>query len=141
MRAALLALLVACAGTQKPAEPERVPPRPPRADLHPRSTIGAEPAAFVQALREEYRALGHIQSVLGWYAATQGETSLNQLTYIGHDRLFQRTALDALGDAQGHAQGNDALALTFLKRTLTGEIVGLATAKFDDEYADVEADA
>ena len=41
--------------------------------------------------------------------------------------------------ARAKAQGNDALALTFLKRALTGEIVGLAVAKYDDEYADAEA--
>lgn len=139
LRLAACAFVFACAGAQKPAEPERVPPRPPRADQTKRSTIESEP--LVPALREEYRALGHIQAVLGWYAATQGETSLNQLTYIGHDRLFRRTALDAIGEAEQTSKGNDALALTFLKRALTGEIVGLATAKFDDEYSDAEAGA
>ncbi|MCA1829823.1 MAG: hypothetical protein LC689_23135 [Myxococcales bacterium] len=138
MRLIALFLLAACAT----AAPQTVPPRPPREDIgRPRSKIDAESATFVQALREEYRAMGRIQAVLGWYVATQGETSLNQLTYIGHDRLFQRTALDAIGRAQGTAQGNDALALTFLKRTLTGEIVGLSVARFDDEYSDAEASA
>ena len=136
MRLALL-LLAACA-----TAPETVPPKPPGENiLHPRSRIDAESAAFVQALRNEYRAMGRIQAVLGWYAATQGETSLAQLTYLGHDRLFQRTALDAIARAQGSAQGNEVLALTFLKRALTGEIVGLAVAKFDDEYADAESGA
>ena len=131
-------LLVSCATT----EPERVPPRPPRENIgRAPSKIDEESAAFVKALRDEYRAMNRIQSVIGWYVATQGETSLGQLTYVGHDRLFQRTALDAIARAQAVAQGNEALALTFLRRNLTGEIVGLATAKFDDEYSDAEASA
>ena len=97
----------------------------------------------MKALREEYQALGRIQAVLRWYSATQGETSLNQLTYVGHDRLFRRTALDAIEAAQqaGGFGANEVLALKFLRRTLTGEIVSLATARFDDEYEDAEATA
>lgn len=120
MRAAALLLAVACA----------TPPKPDR-----------ETATYVQALREEHRALERIQAVIGWYVATQGETSIRQLTYIGHDRLFQRTALDALAKAQTQASGNEALALTFLRRALTREIVALSVAKLDDEYADAEAGA
>jgi len=98
---------------------------------------------FVQALREEYLALGRIQNVLRWYTSTQGETSLTQLTYVGHDRLFRKTALDAIALAQQKPglAANDRLALAFLRRSLTGEIVALATARLDDEYADAEAAA
>jgi hypothetical protein len=119
----------------------------------PRSALNGEPASpargagdndvFVQALREEYLALGRIQNVLRWYTSTQGETSLTQLTYVGHDRLFRKTALDAIAAAQQKPglAANDLLALAFLRRSLTGEIVALATARFDDEYADAEASA
>src|SRR4051812_42474559 len=100
MRLPIALLLAGCAttgaNTAATTEPERVPPKPPRAEMGtPRSKIdtSAESAAFVQALRDEYRAMGRIQSVIGWYVATQGETSLGQLTYVGHDRLFQKTAL------------------------------------------------
>jgi hypothetical protein len=52
-------------------------------------------AAYVRALREEYRALGRIQAVLRWYVSTQGETSLNQLTYIGRSRRSKLRGMPA----------------------------------------------
>jgi len=103
----------------------------------------APEADYVKALREEYRALGHIQSLLDWYVSTQGETSLGRLTYLGHDRLFRKQALDAVGAAQAQPglQPNEALALRFLRRALTSETVGVAVAPFDDQYADAAASA
>jgi hypothetical protein len=97
--------------------------------------------SYVQAIREEWRALGHIQSVLAWYAGTQGETSLNRLSYVGHDRIFLKTALQAIDKAQAAASGNEALALTFLRRQLIGELVGLRVARFDDACDDAEVAA
>jgi hypothetical protein len=94
MRALLIcALLCACK-----TAPERLPPQPISTDtaLHPRSTISQEEPAYLESLREEYRARGNIQAVLGWYSATQGEPSLTQITYLGHDRLFNRQALEAV---------------------------------------------
>ncbi len=136
---AVALLLAACQSA-----PEPKPQMNERAVLHPRSKVDEkENDAFVHALREEYQALGRIQAVLRWYSATQGETSLTQLTYIGHDRLFRKTALEAIAAAQQKPglAASESQALTFLRRTLTGEIVELATAKFDDEYADAEAAA
>lgn len=103
----------------------------------------ASEAEFVQSVREEYRALGRIQSVLGWYEATQGEEALGQLTYLGHGRLFNRLAVETVGRAaEVHGlAANDALALRFLRRSLAGETVSLATVKFDDEYSNAEASA
>src|SRR5256885_10693481 len=51
--------------------------------------------------------------------------------------------LEAIAAAQQKPglAASESQALTFLRRTLTGEIVELATAKFDDEYADAEAAA
>jgi hypothetical protein len=134
---ALALLLAACKSA-----PQQQPQLNERAALHPRSRY-EETEAYVQALREEYLALGRIQAVLRWYTSTQGEASLNQLTYIGHDRLFRKTALDAIAALQQKPglAANEALALAFLRRSLTGEIVSLATARFDDEYEDAEASA
>src|SRR5262249_16428510 len=52
-------------------------------------------------------------------------------------------ALDAIAAAQEKPglAANESQALTFLRRTLTGEIVALATAKLRDEYEDAEASA
>src|SRR5881394_3991724 len=100
MRLPIALLLAGCATTAATTEQERVQPKPPREEMgRPRSKVdpvAESSAAFVQALRDEYRAMGRIQSVIGWYVATQGETSLGQLIYLGHDRLFQKTALEAI---------------------------------------------
>ncbi|MGZ6123783.1 MAG: hypothetical protein ACXWLR_02430 [Myxococcales bacterium] len=134
---ALVLLLTACKSAPQPE---------PRSDgdikLRPRPRY-EETGAYVPALREELEAVRRIQAVLGWYAATQGETSLRKLTYIGHGRLFHKTALDAVA-AEERRPGlapNDALALRFFRRTLTREMVSLSTAGFNDEYADAEAGA
>ena len=92
---------------EQPLPPEvlKSAPAPQRqlneqAALHPRSKqLGGDPA-YVQALREELEAMRRIQAVLGWYSGTQGETSLQKLTYVGHDRLFQKAALDAMAAAE-----------------------------------------
>src|SRR6267143_5951424 len=135
---ALALLLAACKSAPAPQRQLNA-----QAALHPRSKQLGEDPAYVQALREELEALRRIQAVLGWYAGTQGETSLQKLTYVGHDRLFQKAALDAIAAAeqQPGVTQNDALALRFVRRTLAGEIVRLSTASFSDEYADVEAAA
>ncbi|HEY4770866.1 MAG TPA: hypothetical protein VIH51_09585 [Myxococcales bacterium] len=139
MRTAIALALLLAACKSAPA-PERHLNE--QAALHPRSRYGEDPA-YVQALREELEAMRRIQAVLGWYAGTQGETSLQKLTYVGHDRLFQKAALDAIAAAEQQAgvTPSDALALRFVRRTLAGEIVRLSTASFSDEYADVEAAA
>jgi hypothetical protein len=139
MRTAIALALLLAACKSAPA-PERHLNE--QAALHPRSRYGEDPAS-VQALREELEAMRRIQAVLGWYAGTQGETSLQKLTYVGHDRLFQKAALDAIAAAEQQAgvTPSDALALRFVRRALAGEIVRLSTASFSDEYADVEAAA
>ena len=133
---ALALLLAAC---RSAPQPERNPQDDIK--LHPRSRV--EGAAYVDRLREELLALRRIQSVLDWYVATEGETSLLKLTYVGHDRLFQQAALEAIAAAEKRPGlgANDALGLRFARRTLTGEIVSLSTARFEDEYLDAEAGA
>jgi hypothetical protein len=113
-----------------------------RADAAASSNAG-DARAYVASLREEYAALGHIQQVLGWYSATQGEPSITTLTYVGHDRLFRKRALQAIDEvrAQPGVPASEALALTFLARSVTNEVLALSLAKFTDEYADAEAGA
>ena len=98
--------------------------------------------AYVASLREEYSALGHSQRVLGWYQETQGEPRPGQ-AWLGHDRLFQKSALDAVTAGLGEAARtpNDALALRFFRRALTAERVSLATGRLDDEVAQAETNA
>jgi hypothetical protein len=133
MRRPLLTLLCLAACKSAPAQ---------KADQAAASPAG-ETRAYVASLREEYAALQHIQGVLGWYTATQGEPSITELTYLGHDRLFRRRALDAIEAArvQPGTPANEALALTFLARAVTSEVLGLSIARFDDEYSDAEAAA
>ena len=61
----------------------------------------------------------------------------------GRYRLFHKTALEAVASAerQQGVAGNEALALRFLRRALTGEMVTLATAAFNDEFREAEAGA
>ncbi|HZX94661.1 MAG TPA: hypothetical protein VFE90_09095 [Myxococcales bacterium] len=134
MRPALACLLLLAACKSGPQQ---------RATGSSKAQVADENRAFVQALREELEALSHIQAVLGWYAATQGETPIGKLTYIGHDRLFRKTALDAVAAAeQQPGLGRpEALALRFVRRALTGEIVRLATAGFTDEFRHAESSA
>ncbi|HZR08261.1 MAG TPA: hypothetical protein VFA79_06740 [Myxococcales bacterium] len=133
---ALALLLTACKSAPPPSWGQN------EIKLHPRSRYD-EGQGFVASLREELEALRRVQAVLGWYVATQGETSLRKLTYIGHGRLFQKMALDAVAEEERRPglAANDALALRFIRQTLTREIVSLATAAFNDEYADAEAGA
>jgi len=100
-------------------------------------------SSLVESLRAEHLALGRIQSVMGWYEGTQGEESLGQLTYARRGQLFNKSAVEAVGRASGAPglSSNEALALRFLRRALAGETVSLATARFDDEYANTEAAA
>ncbi len=122
------------AGSAKTAEPA-----PGAATLPAAPGAGARDSAA--SIADEYRALQRVQAVLGWYSATQGDTSLGALTYLGHEHLFTPASL-ALIDAEigKPALGaNERLAWRFLRRALAGESVGLATAKFDDEFSDVEA--
>src|SRR3954452_25530737 len=105
----LALLLAACKSAPQPARASEGDIK-----LHPRSRY-EQSRGLVPALREELEAIRRIQAVLGWYAATQGETSLRKLTYIGHGRLFQKTAVDAVAEEERRPglAANDALALRF----------------------------
>jgi len=135
---ALFAALAACQSAPRPVQRGGI-------DQQPRSAVETRDArsTYVQALRDEMSALGRIQSVRLWYTATQGETPIQGLSYLGHDRLFGKTALEAVDAARkepGLAPA-EALALRFFRRTLSGEILRLATAHFADQFRDAEASA
>jgi hypothetical protein len=134
MRPALLTILIVAACKSAP---------PARPDVAGNPTAANDSRAYVAALREEYAALGHIQQVLGWYSATQGEPSIAALTYVGHGRLFRKRSLEAIDEVRTRpgVPENEALALTFLARSVTSEVLALSLVKFDDEYADAEASA
>lgn len=119
----LCACLCACAASRQASEPAE--------------------AEYVRALREEHRALGRVQAMHSWYESTEGEPPEEQLGQLGHGGLVQRTSLEALDAALARPgrSANDALALRFLRRALTGEIVAIATAKFDGELARAELEA
>ncbi|HEY2028674.1 MAG TPA: hypothetical protein VGH20_05650 [Myxococcales bacterium] len=115
----------------------------PQAEEPAAASPTAANRAFVESVREEYQALGHIQGVLSWYSGTVGEPSISKLTYLGHDRLFRKRALEAIAQARAQpgVAPNEALALSFLTRSLESEVLSLSLAHFDDEYADAEASA
>jgi hypothetical protein len=92
---------------------------------------------YVDSLREEYRAILRAQSVLVWYSAVEGP---RELLVARRDALFSKSAFGAIDRAQARSPA-DALALKFLRRSLTARIVALSVAKLDDEYDAAEADA
>jgi hypothetical protein len=92
---------------------------------------------YVDSLREEYRAILRAQSVLVWCSAVEG---WREPLVAGRDGLFSKSALGTIDRAQARSPA-DALALKFLRRSLTARIVALSVAKLDDEYDAAEADA
>jgi hypothetical protein len=124
------------------AAPDREKMRPPAPMAAPSVAVAA-PAQTAAQISEEYKALQRIQAVLGWYAGTQGEASLNAQTYLGHEHLFAPESLATLDREllRTDLDADHRLALKFLRRALAGESVGLAVAKFDDEFSDAEAAA
>ena len=136
-RLLLLIALVSCQSAPRPLSRPAV--RGSR-DETPASTIDAR-STYVQALREEMNALGRVQSLRLWYTATQGETP--GLTWAGQGRLFGKTALEAVDAARMEPglAAPEALALRFFRRTLSGQMVQLATANLSDQFRDAESSA
>ena len=98
------------------------------------TTLAAAPDPIAD-LRNEARALVLIQGTLEWYTKTQGETSTQAETYIGHDRLFSKesiTRVDKAAKASG-LTADERRAREFLKAYLTGEYLSQKTSVFDDE--------
>ncbi|MEW5945272.1 MAG: hypothetical protein AB1742_03650 [bacterium] len=99
----------------------------------------------ISAIREEAESLVLIQSVLSWYSRTQGEESILELTYRGHEGLFRKeNALyieKLLSEKGGELSGEERRALKFLRDYVAAEYIGLDTAHFDDEINNAEAEA
>lgn len=98
------------------------------------ATLSAAPDPIAD-LRNEARALVLIQGTLEWYTKTQGETSTQAETYVGHDRLFSRDSIARVAKAARAAglSADERRAREFLKAYLTGEYLSQKTSVFDDE--------
>src|SRR5690242_8769672 len=96
--------------------------------------IYAEPKTDrVSEIRHEASALTLVQAVLDWYTRTVGEPSITAETYRGHERLFSKESIAAVGQAMRGARGDDQRALAFLKSYLAVEYLAQHIAVFDDE--------
>ena len=96
--------------------------------------------AYVGAVRDEARALRHVERLVAWEEGSQGRLPLAAESLAGHEGLASRTALVALARAEG-APGRsraDRLSLKFLRRSLAARSVLQATAGFDAQASQIE---
>ncbi len=104
------------------------------------SCAAPPPSLTVEEIREEAEALVAVQSILSWYSNCVGEKSVISESYKGHERLFSPEAIKTVGTAASRSKNDDEKrALEFLRAYLITEHVALATAHFQDEIADAEA--
>lgn len=97
----------------------------------------------IRAIREEAQALVHIQSILGWYVRTQGEESIFEETYRGHEDLFTADNIRHVGKIAKTKglSADETRALQFLRFYLTGEFIDRQLAGLYDEVNNAEAAA
>jgi len=95
------------------------------------------------AARDEMQALYLVQSLLGWYAQTEGERSVFQESYKGHEKLYSQDTIKYVAGIMKQAglTDDDRRAARFFKNALTLEYVGMDTAHFGDEVNNAEASA
>lgn len=91
--------------------------------------------AYVQAIREEHRALARAEALVGWYRRAEGRAA--QVESI----VLRPEAVEAVKRASAAKSGDDALALRFLQRALVREQVATPLSPIDAEVADLEAAA
>lgn len=93
------------------------------------------------AMRDETKALYLVQSLLGWFVRTQGERSVFQESYKGHERLYSRDSIAYLNELLKNPSlsDDDRRAIKYLRNAFTLEYVGLDTAHFDDEINNAES--
>lgn len=103
-----------------------------------------EDDARLSAMREEAEALVLIQSVLGWYVRTQGEESIFEQTYKGHEDLFTADNIKHVQkvlDENPELTPDEKLALKFFRFYLTSEFIDINIAHLYDEVNNAEASA
>jgi hypothetical protein len=106
------------------------------------TVVGPADAGYVK-MRDETKALYLIQSLLDWYARTQGERSIYSETYKGHEQLFSKESIayiDGLLKNPALSE-DDRRAISYLKNTFILEYVAKDTAHFDDDINNAEAGA
>lgn len=94
-------------------------------------------------IRETVSSLYIVQSLLSWFVRTQGERSVFEESYAGHEDLFSKATIekiDSLLDDESLGE-DDRRALQFMKNAMLLEYVALDTAHFDDEINNAEAKA
>jgi len=92
------------------------------------------------AKRDEIKAMYLVQSLLSWYVRTNGERSVFQETYKGHEKLFTKESIaefDRLLKSKTLSV-EDRKAIRFMKNAFLLEFVGIDTAHFDDDINNAE---
>ncbi|MFH1538594.1 MAG: hypothetical protein ABIH66_06520 [bacterium] len=100
--------------------------------------------ARLKAMREEAHALVLIQSILGWYVRTQGEESIFEQTYKGHEDLFTADNIKYVQKFIGDNPGltpDEKISLEFFRFYLTSEFMDINIAPLYDEVNNAEASA
>ena len=95
------------------------------------------------SMRDEVKSLYLVQSLLSWFTRTQGERSVFQESYKGHESLYTLDSIKYVDNliGKGGLSADDKRAAGFFRNSLTLEYVGLDTAHFDDEINNAEASA
>jgi hypothetical protein len=91
-------------------------------------------------IREEMKSLYVVQSLLSWAERTQGERSVFEQSYKGHEDLFSKNSIGVVDKVlKGKLSDEDRLAAKFMKSALALEYVALDTAHFGDEANNMES--
>jgi len=94
-------------------------------------------------MRNEVKSLYLVQSLLSWFVRTQGERSVFQESYVGHEDLFSKENIlyfDKLLKKNGLST-DDRRMVQYMKNAFLLEFVSLDTAHFDDEINNAESGA
>ncbi|GAG15372.1 unnamed protein product, partial [marine sediment metagenome] len=94
-------------------------------------------------IRETTEALYLVQSLLSWFVRTQGERSVFEESYKGHEDLFSRETVDFLGGLLENPDlsDDDRRAIRYMYNAFLLEYIAIDTAHFSDEINDAEAES
>jgi hypothetical protein len=102
--------------------------------------ITDEERARWDSIREQVEAHFHVQMILAWYTRTQGESSIQEKTYVGRESLYTEENIRFIEGLIGKAEGADEeRRLRFLRDALLMEYVYRQTASFDDAISNAES--